>query len=127
MLLGGGGVTGEDKDLLADRPSVLTEWSDAVNPPAVTEGHGRSLLLSGSAGGVHDSRGGADRWPWSGRWVRYSEVRASATVKSLTIADRALAVPWHGRVVVAWTGRRRPLVGARDRAGRTIDEVVLTR
>ena len=127
VLLGGGGGSGEDKELLADRPLVLSEWSDAVNPPEVTEAHGRSLLLSGSAGGVHDSGGGAHRWPWSGRWVSYSDVRASATVESLTIAGRGLAVPWHGRVVVVWTGRRGPLVRARDRGGRTIDEVVLTR
>lgn len=125
VLLGGGGCGG-DEDLLVDRPPVLSEWSNAAKPPGLIEAHGRSLLLSGSAGGVHDSGGGADRWPWSGRWVSHQEVRASATVQSLSIAGRALQVPWHGRVVVIWIGRREPPVQARDRSGRTIDEVVLT-
>jgi hypothetical protein len=128
VLLGGSSTDGdEDQDLLADRPPVMTDWSASLDPPRPAEARGRPLLLPGSTGGVHDARAGADRWPWSGRWVSHSEVRASAAVESLTIAGRALAVPWHGRSVVVWTGRRRLVVRARDCADPTVGELALTR
>ena len=49
---------------------------------------------------VHDGQGGADRWPWSGRWIRHVILRTSGEVESVTINDRTILVPWHGRVIL---------------------------
>ena len=129
VLLGGSGGTGDgDRELLADRPQMLREWSPAVDAPGLVPACGRSLLVSGSAGGVRESGdSGTGRWPWSGRWVSHTAVRASAAVESLVVAGRMLPVPWHGRVVVVWTGRRGPRVVAHDGSGQQIDNVLLTR
>lgn len=108
VFVGGSGNNGED-DLLADRPSVLPaylsseDWSpDGADPgPLAVEG--------GGGGGVHD---GAAIGP--GRWISTADVRVTAAVDSITIADRQLAVPWHGRVAVVWTGPESPRVVALD-------------
>lgn len=120
--LGGGSSNGEE-DLLADRPAVLPTsldiWRDAgigAAPP--------NLVVAGS-GGVHDDGGQTGRWPWSGRWISYAIVRVDAQVASVRITDRLLPVPWHGRVVVAWAGRRPPLVKALDEYGRPLGDALL--
>lgn len=80
------------------------EWSLAVDPPGLVPARGRSLLASGAGGRVHDSRGGADRWPWSWRWISHGEVRAS------TVPDRGWPRP-AGAVA-------RPCCSGRDRSPR---------
>lgn len=60
-----------------------------------------------------------DRLPWKavaeavsmtgtgigpGRWISTADVGVTAAVDSITIADRQLAVPWHGRVAVGLDG-----------------------
>lgn len=117
----GAGTDGGSAALLADRPRVLTDWSATTGHPVPT---GRALVLEGT-GGVHDSRGGADRWPWSGRWVSCTHLLANASATSLTVAGRVLPVPWHGRVVVVWSGRHGPRVVAHDQDGRALDAVAL--
>jgi hypothetical protein len=122
MLGGGGGTT--DEDPLADRPLQLPSW------PGVRRGAGigadaRIMVVDGG-GGVLDSGGKADRWPWSGRWISYAIVRVSGQVAVVRTADRELLVPWHGRVLVAWTGRPRPRVMAYDEPGHPLAEAILT-
>jgi hypothetical protein len=67
-LLGGGGGSAED-DLLATRPIRLPEYLG--QPEAADTGIDPRLIAIDSSGGVHDGQGGADRWPWSGRWIRH--------------------------------------------------------
>lgn len=70
-----------------------------------------------------------DRLPWKavaeavsmtgtgigpGRWISTADVGVTAAVDSITIADRQLAVPWHGRVAVVWMGPESPRVVALD-------------
>lgn len=73
-------------------------------------------------GGVHDSQGGADRWPWSGRWISYAVLRVSAEVASLAVDGRELLVPWHGRIVITSVTRRRSVVILYDRHGGILAE-----
>ncbi len=126
VLLGGGGSNGDADDLLADRPPVLAPGPGVTHQLRPGSGAAAHLILSGVGGGVHDSGGRADRWPWSGRWVNYTELQASSLVSSLAVSGRVLPVPWHGLVVIVWTGPHRPRVVAQDRDGRRVEEVVLT-
>jgi hypothetical protein len=122
-LLGGGGGSA-DEDLLTDRPLELPA-SPGIRRGATTGADARIMVVDGG-GGVLDSGGNADRWPWSGRWISYATVRVSGQVTSGRTSDRDLPVPWHGRVVVAWTGRRRPRVVACDESGHPVATAVLT-
>ena len=122
--LGGGGSSWDnDDDLLADRPAELP-----VAPPrpdrAVVKADPRVLSVEG-CGGVHDHRGKADRWPWSGRWISYAEVRVNAQVMTIRTGGRLVPVPWHGRVAVVWPGRHSSQVVALDKAGRSLGEASL--
>lgn len=117
-LLGGGSGSGGDE--LAERPVVLPHWTDLDS--------GDRVMGVDSWGGIHDDRGGADRWPWSGRWISWAEVRVIRQVNSVQVdplrgTERRLAVPWHGRVMVIWTGFRAPRVRAYDGSGRRLGEL----
>jgi hypothetical protein len=111
-LLGGGGSNG-DPDLLADRPAVLPSSLGLGSETGVDP---QVMALSGS-GGVLDDGDGPAGWPQSKRWISYADLRVNAQVTSVQAAERLLVVPWHGHVVVVWSGREPPRVVALDRAG----------
>ncbi len=119
-LLGGGGGTA-DSDLLDPRPTRLPEFLGG--PAAAETGIDPRIIAIDGGGGVHDDQGGADRWPWSGRWIRYVVLRTSAEVESLTLDGRTLVVPWHGQVVLASTKRRSPRVVVNGTGGAVLGEV----
>ncbi len=119
-LLGGGGGTGDDH-LLDPRPPRLPECLGL--PEAAGSGIDPGVIAFGPGGGVHDGQGGADRWPWSGRWIRYVVLRTSAEVGSLAVDDRTLVVPWHGQVILASATRRSPRVIVNGTGGAVLGEV----
>lgn len=119
-LLGGGGASAED-DLLAPRPTRLPA---ALRLPVTADTEiDPGLVAVDGSGGVRDDQGGADRWPWSGRWIRYVVLRTSADVESLTLDNRTVVVPWHGRVVLASTKRRPPRVIVNGQHGVVLGEL----
>lgn len=119
-LLGGGGASAED-DLLAPRPTRLpaalhlSETADTEIDPG--------LVAVDGGGGIQDDQGGAVRWPWSGRWIRYVVLRTSADVESLSLDNRTVMVPWHGRVVLVSTKRGSPRVIVNGHHGAVLGEV----
>jgi hypothetical protein len=119
-LLGGGGETA-DRDLLHPRPTRLPQLPG--QPPAADAGIDPGVIAIEGGGGVHDGGAGADRWPWSGRWIRYVVLRTSAEVGSLTLDGRTLVVPWRGQVVLASTRRRSPRVVVNGTGGGVVGEV----
>ncbi len=122
--LGGGGTSRDgDDDLLADRPAELPVPPVPLDS-AVVDADPKVLSVEG-CGGVHDDLAGADRWPWSGRWINYAEVRVNAQVVSIRNRDRLLPVPWHGRVAVVWAGRGASPVIAVDEGGKSLGAVLL--
>ncbi len=115
-LLGGGGTDG-DQDLLADRPEVLPTFLGRG-----VQGVDPRVMASTWSGGSSD--GGDGTGPSPPRWISYAELRVNAEVTSVRVADRLLVVPWHGRVVVVWSGRA-PRVVALDEAGKPRAELQL--
>ncbi len=121
---GGGGSWDNDDELLADRPDELP--MPPIRPDgAVVKADPRVLAVDGGGGGVHDTLGKADRWPWSGRWVSHAEVRVNARVMTIGTGGRLVPVPWHGRVAVVWPGRGDCRVVALDGRGESLGEAVL--
>ena len=120
LTLGGGSGTAED-DLLAPRPIRLPECPG--QPRTAGTGIDPGLIASDGSGGFHDGQGRADRWPWSGRWIRYVLLRTSADVESLTLENRPVLVPWHGRVILASAKRRSPPVIVNGKRGAVLGEV----
>lgn len=121
--LGGGGLT-SDADLLADRPAVLPDYL-RLGRDAVT-GADPQVIAVNCSGGVLDGCDEPDRWPDSGRWISYADVRVNAQVTSVQVFDRWLIVPWHGHVLVVWSGGPPPRVVAHDEGGQTLGEVLLS-
>jgi hypothetical protein len=119
LLLGGGSDTAGD-DLLANRPARLPE--EPAHAHGAYTGIEPSILRLDGGGGVRDSGGRADWLPWSGRWISYVVLRVSAQVASLETDGRRLVVPWHGRVVIAWTKRRPSVVNVYDDRGQVLGE-----
>ena len=119
VLGGGSGTAG--KDLLADRPALLSSYLADV-PDALTGIDPRLVTLEGG-GGVRDSRGAVDWLPGSTRWISYVVLRVSAQVASLETDGRTLVVPWHGRVVIASITARPLSDMVRDARGRVLGEV----
>ncbi len=119
-LLGGGGGTA-DNDLLAPRPTRLPDHHR--QPGTAGTGIDPELVAIGGSGGVHDSKGGADRWPWSGRWIRYVVLQTTTDVESITLDGRTLTVPWHGQVILVSTKRRSPRVIVNGKHGAVLGEV----
>lgn len=124
VVLGGGGHSDRDDHCLDDRPVRLAN----VPWPASTAGSDASsaLIAAEGAGGDLDEGGRTGRWPRSGRWISHATVLGSADVQVLTVADRRLTVPWHGRQEVVWIGRRRPRVTALDADDQPVGTVLLT-
>ncbi len=119
MLGGGGGTVDHNAGLLADRPETIPDeaiwpWNTlpGVDPHIVTGGNG--------AGGVHDSMDGRDLFPWSGRWISYTTMFVSAQVDAIDVANRKVAVPWHGHTLITWTRRRPPRIGIRGTGGQLL-------
>lgn len=122
LLGGGGGTVDHDSGLLDDRPETIPD--DAIAPWNTLPGVDPHVLTGGGgAGGAHDTMGGHDLFPWSGRWISYTVLFASARVDSIEIADRRIAVPWHGHTLVTWVGRRAPQVVIHGTGGRTLGAV----
>lgn len=120
--LGSSGSDG-DQDPLADRPAVLPGFLGSGRE-AVQGAEPRVMAVSGS-GGVLDDGAGTGRWPQRERWINYAELRVNAQVKSVHVAERLLAVPWHGHVVVVWSERQPPRVVALDEGGQSRAEMQL--
>jgi hypothetical protein len=119
LLGGGGGTVDDDACLLAARPETIPDaairpWNTlpGVDPHIVTGGNG--------GGGVHDTMGGRGLFPWSGRWISYTILFASVQVDAIEIADRNVAVPWHGHTLITWTGRHPPRIGIRGTGGQLL-------
>jgi len=121
-LLGGGGAS-SDEDLLADRPAVLPDYL-RHGRDAVTSADPQVIIVNGS-GGVRDGGDEPDRRPDSGRWINYADVRVNAQVTSVEVFDRWLRVPWHGHVLLVWSGGQPPRALAHDEGGRALGEVLL--
>lgn len=116
MLGGGGGPL--DDDALDYRPAVVLS-----GPRAHPEANARVVTTEG-AGGVLDS--GARRlWPGRGRWINYCVVRVNAEVAHLVVDERDIPVPWHGRCVVGWSGRRPEGVVVLAHDGRHLEQIAL--
>lgn len=103
MPLGGGGGHLAD-DALEHRPAELS--SEGSSWPGPDLGVDAALTRLESGGGTLDSRAKRFGLPL-GRWINNATVRVSAQVAGLVVDDRQIEVPWHGRCVVAWVGRRR--------------------
>jgi hypothetical protein len=114
--LGGGGGD-DDQDLLADRPAVLPTYLGLG-----VQGVDPRVMASNWRGGSSD--GGDGTGPSPPRWISYAEVRVNAEVTSVRVADRLLVVPWHGRVIVVWSGLP-PHVVALDETGKSRAEMQL--
>ena len=119
-LLGGGSGPADD-DLLAPRPTQLPEYPG--QPGTAATGIDPGLIAVDGSGGLHDGQGRADGWPWSGRWIRYVVLRTSADVESLTLEQRTVLVPWHGRVILGSAKRRTPSVIVNGMRGAVLGEV----
>lgn len=117
----GGGSRSEDDDLLAVRPAQLPEFL-AYSPDALVGIDPRIMALDGG-GASREGRGMSDRWPWSGRWIRYMSLRVAADVASLVTEGREVLVPWHGRVVIASHKRRPSSVTVYGRDGQVLGKV----
>lgn len=118
VILGGGGGGALDDDALHERPAELPARRSAslgVDP--------RILAMEG-AGGILD--GHHKRW-WTtrGRWINYVLVRVNVDVAHLVLEGRQIAVPWHGRCVVAWPGRRAQRLSILGHDGRQLGQVRL--
>lgn len=117
----GGGSGSADDDLLAPRPARLPDYLGL--PWTAGTGLDPGLIVIDGSGGVHDSQGRAERWPWSGRWIRHVGLRTSADVESVSIDDRTVRVPWHGRVILASSRRRSPRVLVNGKQGAVLGEI----
>lgn len=118
FLLGGGGGPAAD-DALEYRPAELDRGlhrTPGVDP--------RVLSLEGS-GGIWDGRARRRPWPSRGRWINYGTMQVNADVARVATNDRQVAVPWHGRVVIAWPGRRPQELAVLDNEGRRLGKVTL--
>ena len=125
-MLGGGGGTSDDEARLADRPEIIPQ--EVHSPWSTLSGIDPQVLAGGgSAGGVHDSGGRNGFFPWSGRWISYTTLFASAQVRTIRAANREITVPWHGRTLVTWVGRRPPKVSAYDGSGRCLGTAQIPR
>jgi hypothetical protein len=119
-LLGGeGGTVEHEAGLLADRPVTIPD--DTIRPGNTLPGVDPHIVTGGNgAGGAHDTMSGRDLFPWSGRWISYTTLFASAQVEAIEMADRKVAVPWHGHTLITWIGRRPPRIGIRGTGGQLL-------
>ena len=108
---------------MADRPAALPRFL-SLGGDVVTGADPRAIVVNGG-GGVLDDGDGTARRGRRGRWISYAETRVNAQVASVQVADRLLLVPWHGRVVVAWSEGRTPPVRALDEEGKSLGEALL--
>ena len=118
VILGGGGGGVLDDDALHERPAELPARRSAslgVDP--------RILALEG-AGGILDGHH-KGWWTTRGRWISYVLVRVNVDVAHLVLEGRQIAVPWHGRCVVAWPGRRAQRLSILGHDGRQLGQVRL--
>lgn len=119
LLGGGGGTVGHDAGVLAQRPETIRD--NMIGPWNLLPGVDPRIVTAGStAGGVHDTRGGRDLFPWSGRWISYATLFASAQVDAIQVADRTVAVPWHGHTQITWIGHHSPRIGICGAGGKLL-------
>lgn len=118
VMLGGGSGPADD-DALAPRPAELPVERSA------SAGVDPRIATTGSSGGILDSRRARSLWPTRGRWINHGTVRVNAAVDQLVVHDRQIAVPWHGRCVVAWPGRRPQDVDLLAENGTRLGQVTL--
>ena len=79
------------------------------------------MVVAGAGATLADS----GRWPWSGRYVRQTQLRVSSAVHTVAVGRRVLTVPRHGHLLVVWTGRRPPAAVARGAGGEPLCDVPL--
>lgn len=90
----------------------------------MTAGVDPRIATAAGSGGILDSRT-RRLWPTRGRWINHSTVRVNADIAHLVVDDRRIAVPWHGRCVVAWPGRRTQEVGILAHDGTPVGQLTL--
>ncbi|MDO5740210.1 MAG: hypothetical protein Q4P07_08685, partial [Ornithinimicrobium sp.] len=115
--LGGCGGPVAD-DAFDHRPAALRAGLSA------SLGMDARILAPEGAGGILDSRA-QGWWQPRGRWINYGIVRVNADVARLVVDGRVISVPWHGRCVVAWPGRRAQELAILGQDGRGLGQVVL--
>ncbi len=86
---------------------------EAAGPDAPGRAELGSYLDVSGSGAVHL---GSGRGPLP-RVVRYASLRAAREVRTVTVADREIAVPRHGWLIAVWPDRRTPRLTAVDGAG----------
>lgn len=64
-------------------------------------------------------------WRPHGRWINGGSVRVNAEVTRVAAGDRDIALPWHGRVVIVWSGRRAQDVALFDHSGTCLGRTLL--
>lgn len=101
----GGSSSGRQSPRMAGR---IRRWADrSADGPNWPTGFGP--LIAG-AGGATLVRSGL--WPWSGRYLSYQTLRCAASIITLLVDGQPMAIPWHGRVVIAWeSGSRIERIG----------------
>lgn len=120
--LGGGSATAGD-DLLADRPVALS--GRLTRGPGGVTSSAPQIMRGNGHGGVLDGGDGTPHEPGSGRWISYGIARVSSRVSSVQVSDRWVPVPWHGQVLVVWSGPERPRLIACDEHSRVVGEALL--
>ncbi|MFI6500540.1 hypothetical protein [Nonomuraea typhae] len=60
------------------------------------------------------------RLPWTGWYLRHADLTASAEVSRVRVRGRLIEVPFHGFLIVVWSGRRAPLVEALAEDGESL-------
>ena len=119
MLGGDAGPVSYTEDPLAERPGIIPL---AVQEPERTlPGIDPLVMIGGdTGGGVLDTMGTKNLFPWSGRWISYAVLNVSAQVCSVRLDARNITVPWHGRTLLTWAGRTPVRVSAYDKSGQNL-------
>lgn len=92
---------------------------------AATKGGDSHVIVVNGRGGILDDGDQTDPRPGSGRWINYADVWVNAQVTSVHVSDRSLRVPWHGHVVLVWSGGPPLRVVAHDESDQALGEVPL--
>lgn len=113
-IIGGSSVSpADDEVVLADRPGLIPEVLQL--PRNILPGiNPQVMVATGFGGQTSYRRRHTGFWPWRRRWISYVIVLASARVESVRVSNREIKVPWHGRVLIVWPGRRSPKLTAYD-------------
>lgn len=90
-------------------------------PPAA--GPGDYLCCHGSGSTLMNPE---HRLPWTGWYLHHSDLQASAEVRRVRARGRLLDVPFHGFLIVVWSGRRAPTIEALGKDGEVLTTLDLS-